>query len=68
MSTLQTIILQLRATGMTQQKLVEELGNTVTQATLSRWESGQVPRTSEQVLRLAALLRERTGDASARPQ
>ena len=68
MSTLQNIIRELRATGLTQQKLVEELGNTVTQATLSRWESGQVPRTSEQVLRLAALLRERAGNASIRPQ
>lgn len=62
MDTVQSIILRLRAAGMSQSEIARRLKG-VPQARISRWEKGEAPPSVDDALRLAELLREHESGA-----
>lgn len=63
MDTVQSIILRLRAAGLSQSEIARRLrndaqGRGVPQGRISRWEKGEAPKSVDDALRLAALLKE----------
>lgn len=65
MDTVQSIILRLRAAGLSQSEIARRLKN-VPQGRISRWEKGEAPPSVDDALRLAALLREYEGSSTKR--
>jgi transcriptional regulator with XRE-family HTH domain len=56
MSTVQEIILRLRAAGYSQTRIANEIG--APQPRISRWERGEAPDSADDALKLANLLAE----------
>lgn len=63
MHTAQTILKNLRASGLSQSEIARRSG--IPQPRLSRWEAGEAPRGADDALKLAALADELATTATA---